>query len=1320
MSTMTASSTAGSPAVPVELPLTDAQLGLYYAQALDLANPIFNTSQRVDIRGPLDLEAFRAAVDQASAEADAFASAVRDVDGTPHLVFDPVQTPRLQVIDLTGEVDPLATANRRITAEERRFIDLARGPLVQHWLLRIGTDHAIWYMRIHHILVDGFGTALINQRVGALYRSATAGAPALAGFGSFADIRAEEQAYRASPKFGADRAFWHDLFAKLPEVVSLKPGNATTARHFVRESRDFAHGAVEALQRLAASANLAWPDILTALTAAYVARHTGESTTVLGVPHMGRFGSASARVPAMVMNVLACPVTIDEAKPLADFLIEVSRRLRQCRRHGRYRSEQLRRDLGHLGRDRRLHGPLVNILPFDTPLDLPGLTTEVQPLTTGPVDDLTFNLRADGHGGGLRLELDANPNLYTPAEIAAHAERFVAFVSAALVAETLGSVPTLTEAETRYWTRTVNSTAHSVPRTTLAALVASSMRERPSATALVFGDTSLTYGELDRESARLARKLLAQGVERGDLVGVALPRSLELVVALVAIHRAGAAYLPIDLELPAQRIATIMGDARPRLTLAFAADRPALPAEADILLLDGFLGQPADGTEDTPLRKPNPDDAAYVIYTSGSTGAPKGVLIEHDAIVNRLVWMQSHYGIGPRTRILQKTPATFDVSVWEFFLPLISGATLVIAPPGAHRDPYQLARIIREQAINCLHFVPSMLAAFLSEPTVRGLSIPLVFTSGEELPAALRDRFHDTITGELHNLYGPTEAAVDVSYWPASATDRSQPVPIGFPVWNTALYILDDRLRPVPPGVNGHLYIAGRQLARCYINRPELTAERFIPDPFGAPGERMYMTGDIARWREDGAVLFLGRADHQVKIRGLRIELGEIEAALGSQPGIRQAAVITLDTPQGQQLAAYVVTDRADSRNEAQLVADFTRALSLELPDYMVPQAIMVLDDLPLSPNGKLDRKRLPRPTFALSSSGRPATTPTERRVAELFAQLLNLPDLPGLDADFFRLGGHSLLAARLATHLRSTGNSHVSLGAIFEHPTVGALANHLDTVAGTPSSAAGLGPVIELARGDAALPPLFVIHPAGGIAWCYSGLAQALTPERRVIGIQANGLVPGGPHPAASIAELARRYADEMVAVAPHGPYHIAGWSVGGLIGHAVAVELQARGLKVGLLAMLDSYPSDIWRNEPEPPPNAALKALLLIAGHDPDQVNLAELEPATVIGFLRESGHPLGSLSDETLRRVISIVSGNNRLVRAHAHDYFDGEVLYFRAALDHHGTKLTPELWRPYVRDLDIRDVDFLHAHLTSPDANAAIAPVLSERLGAADRT
>ena len=1283
-------------------PLTEAQSGLWYAQRLDPANPLFNTGQYIELTGALDLDAFRSAVSTAVEEAEALALCMLDAADGPRQLLDPARRPQLEVIDLSGAVDPLAAAEADIARDMSTPIDPTRDPLAAERLFRLGPERFVWQQRIHHLAIDGYGMILLTQRVADLYNASrrnTAPGPAFPGLDV---VLAEDGAYRASDKRKADAVYWREAFADQPEVASLAAGAPVSAFSFHRKAVEVDAATIARLHALAQESAIPWPDLLTAFCAVYCQRHTGTAEVVLGVPHMGRLGSKAARVPAMLMNVLPLRVAPARDVTRADFLASVARSLVKARRHGRYRSEQLRRDLKLIGRHRRLHGPLVNVLPFDETPHFEGLDARLEVLSAGPVDDITFTFRAHG-SKGLRLEIDANPDLYSADEALAHARRLDAFIAAALTAEWLDEVPTATPEEAQRHLVEMNATAHEVPDVTLAELIEATMRRQPTAPAVRFDGVELSYGELDRRSAALAARLAEAGAGPGGIVAVALPRSLELIVALVAVLRAGAAYLPLDLAHPDERLARILGSAKPCVALAFDGDAGRLRPHVAVLTPDTW--PIASGS--LPPRPPGPDDAAYVIYTSGSTGEPKGVVIEHRAIVNRLEWMRQHYGIGPDARIVQKTPATFDVSVWEFFLPLISGALLVVAPPEAHRDPVALARLFLTEKVTIAHFVPSMLAAFLAEPAAREVELRQVFCSGEELPADLRDRFHRTLSAELHNLYGPTEAAVDVSYWPAGPDDRARPVPIGFPVWNTRLYVLDEAMRAQPPGVPGHLFLAGVQLARGYLGRPDLTGERFLDDPF-VPGERVYRSGDLAYYRPDGAVVFLGRSDHQIKIRGLRVELGEIEAAIMQSGLARQCAVIaSLDAVGAQRIVAYAV-GVAD-------VAVLRERLAARLPDYMVPSALIVLDALPVTANGKLDRAALPAPEFN-GAEGRPPETPSERLVARLFREVLGLAVEPSAEDDFFTLGGDSLQAVALLLRLREAVGRDPGLSALFVAPSVASLAAALDEQSAPADF--GLEPVVLLMEGDPDLPPLFAIHPAGGLSWCYGGLARMLAPRRSVYGLQAPALSPDRPLPP-SLAELAVDYARRIRAVRPNGPYHLLGWSVGGILAQAVAVELRRQGAEVGVVALLDAYPSDCWRAEPEPAPDAALKALLAIAGHDPDRLPALALSRASVVAFLRASDSPLGTLSDAALDGVVRVVAGNNRLVRGHYHAGFDGTLTFFRAALDHEGRDLTPSKWAPYAAHIDVIDIASLHAHLTGREASAAIAPVLAAALATCEQ-
>ncbi|WP_329762004.1 enterobactin synthase subunit F [Stenotrophomonas maltophilia] len=1281
---------AAALATPVAL--TEAQTGLWFAQRLAPDNPSFNTAHAVWIDGPLDVTAFVAAADQAAFEAQAFALRFAEgADGQPLQWHDPAHVPLLSVRDVSAEADAAAAARSLMHADRLSPVDPARDRISQQMLLELGGQRWVWYLRVHHLAADGYGMALFTDRVCALYAGRMGEPlPGLAG------VLADDAAYRADPRRTQAGQWWREQMQGAPAGGGLA-GTLAASDDALRWVQPLDAAFREQLLQASVRWLQPWPDVLAALSAEYLRRMSAADEVVLGVPYMGRLGNASARVPAMVMNVLPLRVAAGEGSVEA-FTRGLGLQLSQGRKHGRYRGEQLRRDLGLVGAQQRLHGPLVNVQPFYRPLALADVQATLEVLCTGPVDDLTLGFRGDGQAL-LDLEIEANPALYSREDVEAHAARLLHFVSAALQADDIAAVPLATPEEAQQVLQEFNATAHALPETTLVELLQQGMDRDPHAPALVFGDAALDYATLEARSFALAAQLRAMDVGPGSVVAVALPRSLELVIALVAVLRAGAAYLPLDLAHPDERLARILASAQPVCVLA-AAEDSARMAGVPVLAPEQWTAL----SFAAPWADPAPSDAAYVIYTSGSTGEPKGVVIEHRAIVNRLLWMREHYGIRADDRVLQKTPATFDVSVWEFFLPLLCGATLMVAGPDAHRDPTELARLIREHGITTAHFVPSMLDAFLAAPASEGLQLRRVFTSGEALDAASRDRFHARVHAELHNLYGPTEAAVDVSYWPASAQDRSRPVPIGFPVWNTRLYVLDARMQPVPVGVAGDLYLGGVQLARGYLGRDDLTTERFLADPF-LPGERIYRTGDVARWRRDGAVEYLGRSDHQVKLRGLRIELGEIEAALRELPGMdRVEVLLRQDAPGDARLVAYVPAAHADA-------VTLRSHLATRLPDYMVPSAFVGVDHWPVTANGKLDRNALPKPP-QLEVAGLAPRTPLEQELALLFAQALGREVPVAVDADFFSLGGDSLSAVHLLLAIEQRWRCDLGLGALFAQPTVAALAVR---IAEPPALADhALGPVIALAATDAVGPtPLFVLHPAGGIAWNYRTLARALQPARPVYGLQSPALDARQPLPS-SIEAMANDYVQRVVALQPKGPVHLLGWSVGGILVQAMAVRLHEIGREVGELVLLDAYPSECWRAEPEPDAIAALRALLAIAGHDPDAH--PELDSRErILAFLRRGGSALGSLPDVVLDGVVRAVTGTNRLIREHIHQPFDGTLVHVRAGRDHQARpQLQSALWRTHARKVQALELPFLHAELTGRDAVAQLAPWLSARL------
>ncbi|MFC0006878.1 amino acid adenylation domain-containing protein, partial [Micromonospora siamensis] len=654
-------------------------------------------------------------------------------------------------------------------------------------------------------------------------------------------------------------------------------------------------------------------------------------------------------------------------------------------------------------------------------------------------------------GDGLALTLAYDPRMFdetTVRRMVAHLGRIIEGLAAADAAGSLAAVPMLTAEEQREAVGRHNGALVPIGPECLPDLFDAQVRRTPDAPAVRFEGRTLTYAAFAARANQLAHHLRELGVGPGDLVAVSLPRCIELVVALYAVHQAGGAYLPLDPDYPAERLAFMLDDARPRVVLTDSRTEKVLPSgQSTVVLLDtettGALlsGLPTGPVDRSGLDRNSP---AYVIYTSGSTGRPKGVVVPHVGVVNRLLWMQDEYGLAADDRVLQKTPSSFDVSVWEFFWPLMTGAALVVARPDGHADPEYLADLIRRERITTVHFVPSMLRAFVDTPAAAGIeTLRRVICSGEALPAQLWRHYREVLDAPLHNLYGPTEASIDVTYHQCVDSDLDGTVPIGRPVWNTSIHILDADLAPVVPGSEGELCIGGVQLALGYLNRPELTAERFVPDPFDGSDGRLYRTGDLARRRADGVIEYRGRLDEQVKVRGFRIELGEIEAVLERHPEVERAAVTApADSGGGRRLVAHVVA--VDGRSP--VAAELQEHLGEHLPEHMVPGLVLLRDDLPLTPSGKLDRRALETANLATDAVAVfvAPRTPVERAVAAIWAEVLEAPRI-GIEDNFFALGGDSIRTIRIASMIRDVLGVDLPLRRLFDLPTVSALAAEIE-----------------------------------------------------------------------------------------------------------------------------------------------------------------------------------------------------------------------------------------------------------------------------------
>ncbi|WP_334677033.1 enterobactin non-ribosomal peptide synthetase EntF [Klebsiella pneumoniae] len=1289
------------------LPLVAAQPGIWMAERLSTLPGAWSVAHYVELRGALDPTLLGKAIVAGLQQADTLSLRFEEEEGE---VWQWLAADRTfaepSIIDLRTAPDPHRAATERMQADLAQDLRVDGGnPLVCHQLLRVGDDRWYWYQRYHHLLVDGFSFPAITRQIAAIYRAWQRGeATPESPFTPFAEVVDEYQRYAGSEAWQRDKAFWQAQRQALPAPASLSAaplGGRAAGSDIWRMKLEMN---ADAFRRLASHAPQCQPaDLALALTTLWLGRLCNRMDYAAGFIFMRRMGSAALTSTGPVLNVLPLAVHIDARETLADLAMRLAAQLKKMRRHQRYDAEQIVRDSGKAAGDEPLFGPVLNVKVFDYQLDIDGVEAVTHTLATGPVNDLELALFPD-ETGGLSLEILANKARYDEAELRRHMARLTALLAqfAADPALRCGEAEMLSADELARLAA-VNDTAVPLPATTLSALVADQARKTPDAPALADARWQFSYREMRQQVVALAQLLRQRGVKPGDSVAVALPRSVFLTLALHGIVEAGAAWLPLDTGYPDDRLRMMLEDARPSLLIA---TEDQLARFSDIPGLESLCyQQPLAAGDDAPLALSKPDHTAYIIFTSGSTGRPKGVMVGQTAIVNRLLWMQDRYPLSADDVVAQKTPCSFDVSVWEFWWPFIAGAQLVMAEPEAHRDPQAMQQFFARYGVTTTHFVPSMLAAFVASLDADSVAacrtLRRVFCSGEALPTELCREWERLTGAPLHNLYGPTEAAVDVSWYPACGPELAavtgSSVPIGWPVWNTGLRILDAAMRPVPPGVAGDLYLTGIQLAQGYLGRPDLTASRFIADPF-APGERMYRTGDVARWLANGAVEYLGRSDDQLKIRGQRIELGEIDRVMSALPDVGQAVshacVFNQAAATGgdaRQLVGYLVSDSGLPLDTAALKA----RLAEQLPPHMVPVVLMQLAELPLSANGKLDRKALPLPTLGGERSGRPPEPGMETLVAAAFSQLLGC-EVNDIDADFFALGGHSLLAMRLAAQLSRQLARQVTPGQVMMASTVGKLSALLAAdLSDEQAQRLGLDTLLPLRESDG--PTLFCFHPASGFAWQFSVLARYLSPRWSITGIQSPR--PQGPMAsAASLDEVCEHHLRTLLAQQPHGPYYLFGYSLGGTLAQGIAARLRQRGEAVAFLGLLDTWPPET-QNWAEKEAN----------GLDPEV--LAEIDREREAFLAAQQGQASGEL--------FSAIEGNyadavRLLTTAHSAK-FDGKATLFVAEKTRQEGMDPQVVWGPWVGELEVFSQNCAHVDIISPQAFEAIGPVVREILG-----
>jgi amino acid adenylation domain-containing protein len=1492
------------------LPLSAAQREVWFAQQSAAGNPAYNVGGYVDIAGALQPEPFEAALRRMVDEVDALRVHFIECSDGPAQVITRGLPWSLRFVDVSTASDPQAAAEKWMRTDLSRPFDLTQAPLFTHVLFKASPERFFWYQAAHHVLFDAYSARLTIGRVADIYTALVRGqpVPAPAG-GSLADLLADEHAYQQSDSFDRSRRFWIQRFSDSPRVARLAGLPSSVPPGFLRRT---AHLAPQDLLGAAVPGQTAGhgaPSTVIATAAAYLHRMTGAEEVVIGLAVSGRDSRALRRTPGMLAHAVPLRLRVQSRMSLAELRSQATSELLQALRHQRYGSAELRRDLPPADRDRSMLGMVVNFIPFQREFrfcDHPGV---LRGLSNGPVEDFSLTVEDLGAGRGYRLDFDASPALYRDADVADHRDRLlrllrdVANVDAEM---TVGELDILAPAE-RSLLEGVNHTARPVARVTTPVLLERwSGSDRP---AVQCGEQRMTHRELHARANQLARLLAGHGVGPESVVAVALPRSADLLVALLAVLKAGGAYLALDLDYPAQRLRFMLADAAPTVVLTGSAHvslaagiRAATIVLDDPALRARLAGHASHDLTDAERRGPlRPEHPAYVVYTSGSTGTPKGVIITHAGVPSLAGYQREALAVNTGSRVLQAASVGFDAMFWELCMALASGAAVILPPPGRLRSDAVLAALAAEGGITHATVTPTVLATIPQEAIRAGTTLVV---AGEAASGALITQW---APGRIMiNAYGPTESTVCAT---ASGRLHGAATPaIGGPIWNTRAYVLDPSLRMAPVGVTGELYLAGAGLARGYLGKPGLTAQRFVADPFGPPGSRMYRTGDLARWDRDGQLHFAGRADDQVKVRGFRVELGEVESALAAHPDVSRAAVMVReDRPGDQRLVAYVVPAVAGRSLD---VAAVRRSAGLRLPDPMVPAAVVVLPALPMTAHGKLDRDALPAPDFAASALGRKPRSVPEEMLCEIAADVLGVAAV-GIDDNFFDLGGHSLLATKLVGRVRSALGAELSIRDVFEEPTVAGLADRLaadgrggahtatparrpgtridlikvraeldevesvlaehpdvgraavtlredpagarlvgyvvpapgrnadpaalrvflagitylagslrDHVLPTaivildalPATAQGeidraelpvpvspprrsgrsprspqeellcglfaevlsqptvgiddgflelgghsllatrlIGRVREVLglevsmrdvfeastvarlsarlgieagrdtlkvlltlRAGGSRPPLFCLHPGVGMSWCYAGLLPHLGTDFPVYGLQARGLTEPHALPG-SIEEMASDYLDQIRSVQPASPYHLLGWSFGGLVAQQIATQLQARGERVELLAVLDAYPGSGASDGHQPDEPELLAALADFVGADPGTRADTAMDRTRAVTTLRREGSPLAGLDTATIDAVIRVFLNNARLMRDFTPAPFDGDLLLFVAASGRSSVAARGQAWRPYLTGLlEVHEIPYRHRDMAQPASLAKVSEVIRDRI------
>ncbi len=1184
-----ATGTTEPTATATVLPASYAQQRMWFLERFE-GGAVYNVPLALRLRGPLDGDALERALDALVERHESLRTVFTLIDGVPHQVIRPSRPFPLEMVDVSGAPRPEERAIELSCAHARRRFDLSAEVAFRAMLIELGSDDHVLSLTLHHIITDAWSMGVLGRELSELYggfrNGDTVELPELQV--QYADYAVWQQQWIEGGGLDRQVEYWERQLAGAPPLLELPTDHPRPPRQSFRGATERTMLPLELMERVRAVGERESATMFMTLLAAFAAllsRYSGKQEVVVASPVANRNRVELERVIGLFVNTLPLRVDLEHDPSFAELVGRVRELALGAFSNQDLPFEQL---VERLNPERHLsHAPIAQVLfvvqnAVERPVRWPGLEQERLQTDRGTAKfDLTFF--ASETPEGLRLSLEYCTDLFEPATAARMLQHYRVLLEAAVAdpERPVGELRLLGAGEEQLVVETWNDTAVRYPLERLRCvheLVAEQARLTPEATALAAGATSLTYAQLEAGANRLARRLRELGVGRGVVAAICAERSAEMAVAVLAVLKAGGAYAPIDPHYPDQRIAFMLADTDTPVLLTQRHLVAALPAHrAQVVCLDSDVDLLAPGDEEPVSGGATLDDVAYVIYTSGSTGQPKGVAMSHRPLANLLAW-QLDQGRDPGSppaadRTLQFASLSFDVAFQELFSTWCAGGAVKLIEDEVRRDSEALLAFIREHRVERL-FLPFVALHNLCEAAeYLGFGCPSlreVITAGEQLKTtdAIREFFARHPDCTLVNQYGPTESHVVTAYaltgtparWPALP-------PIGRPIANARIYLLDPHLRPVPIGVPGELYLGGVSLARGYLGRDQLTAERFIADPFSSAAQaRMYRTGDLGRYQPDGNIEYLGRADDQVKVRGFRVEPGEIEAALRERPEIREALVVARGDGGESRLVAYVIGEQGG------VAVDELRAtLRRSLPEYMIPSGFAFLDEFPLTPNGKVDRARLESTPLTEEHQGRalvPPRTETEASLAAIWCKLLAVEEI-GVYDNFFELGGHSLMAVRLFSEIERKLDARLPLSSLFETATV---AGQATLVERERREEIHWGSLVELRSGNGQL-PLFLIGWAGGEVLPYRDLVANLDESLPVFGLRAPG-VDGRGEPRATVERLAEHYVNEIRRVQPHGPYRLGGFCFSGLVAYEMARQLLEQGEAISTLALIDAYP--------------------------------------------------------------------------------------------------------------------------------------------------